>query len=120
MTADLEFVGWLCPCHRRVVRPEPDGTKPTFHLISKDEGTLKCNVNPDLWLETFVRPLETSRPSRPLIVCPGCPLELADDDLMGQRDHMTAHHPEIITQRLEEAGFRRGHDGRWIDCWASD
>jgi hypothetical protein len=53
--ASLEFVGWLCPCHRRVVRANEDGSKPDYHLISKDEGTLRCNISPDLWQETYVR-----------------------------------------------------------------
>lgn len=50
----VEFVGWLCPCHRRVVRPNPDGSKPDHHLISKDEGQLRCNISPDLWQRTYV------------------------------------------------------------------
>lgn len=54
----LEFVGWMCPCHKRVVRPDPDGNKPDYHLISKDEGELRCNISPDLWMETWVRPNE--------------------------------------------------------------
>lgn len=52
--SELEFVGWLCPCHRRVVRPNPDGSKPDHHLISKDEGTFRCNISPELWQRTFV------------------------------------------------------------------
>jgi hypothetical protein len=54
MPEGLEFVGWMCPCHRRVVRPNPDGSRPDYHLISKDEGTLRCNLSPDLWLRTWV------------------------------------------------------------------
>lgn len=56
---EMEFVGWMCPCHRRVVRPDENGNKPAFHLISKDEGTVQCNINPLLWQETFVKPLDT-------------------------------------------------------------
>jgi hypothetical protein len=54
----LEFVGWMCPCHRRVVRPDLDGRKPEYHLISKDEGETRCNIDPGLWMETWVRPHE--------------------------------------------------------------
>lgn len=49
----LEFVGWLCPCHRRVIRPI-DGEKPQSHLISKDEKVTKCNISPNLWQRTYV------------------------------------------------------------------
>ena len=52
----LEFVGWMCPCHRRVVRANDDGSKPAFHLISKDEGKTQCTLNPELWMECFVKP----------------------------------------------------------------
>jgi hypothetical protein len=34
--------------------------------------------------------------------------------------HMEAEHPEIIEQRMLEAGFRQDLDGRWFDPLASD
>lgn len=34
--------------------------------------------------------------------------------------HMNAAHPEVIEQRMRDAGFRRGPDGEWIDGWGTD
>lgn len=50
--------------------------------------------------------------------CPACQMRLPADDLMAQRAHITAAHPELVEQRLRSAGFRRDDDGEWIDCWA--
>lgn len=44
--------------------------------------------------------------------CPGCPLELPDDDLASQMRHMSSEHPEIIAERRAEAA-------RW-DGWEQD
>lgn len=44
--------------------------------------------------------------------CPGCDVELPEDDLLGQIRHMEAEHPEIIDERRAEAA-------RW-DGWESE
>jgi hypothetical protein len=46
------------------------------------------------------------------IRCPGCAVELDEDDLDGQRRHLEAAHPEIIEERLVE-------HRRW-DGWERD
>lgn len=51
------------------------------------------------------------------MTCPGCDLELPEEDLRAQVEHMEAEHPEIVAARLEAAGFRRDGD-RWIDTLA--
>lgn len=53
-------------------------------------------------------------PTPKTIRCPGCGLELPEDDLIAQKEHMEKHHPEIIADRLEKAGFRREGD-EWVD-----
>lgn len=40
-----------------------------------------------------------------LIKCPGCDLLLSESDGQGQVNHMTENHPEIIAERLREAGM---------------
>lgn len=47
--------------------------------------------------------------------CPGCGVEISDEDLHAQVEHMEAHHPEIIRERLERAGFEVRDDGTVID-----
>lgn len=47
--------------------------------------------------------------------CPGCDLRLAPDDLRTQVAHMEKEHPEIVAERLEEAGFEQQPDGSWVD-----
>jgi hypothetical protein len=48
----------------------------------------------------------------PLIACPGgCGLELPEDELRAQAEHMVIEHPEIVEQRRAEA---RRWDG-WED-----
>lgn len=63
------------------------------------------------------------------IPCPveGCPVEAVADDLVAQRNHMTApetlveEHAAFIEQRMVDNGFRRHPlTGEWIDIWASD
>ena len=54
------------------------------------------------------------------IKCPGCTVEHDEDDWEAQSEHMTRHHPEIIDQRLSEAGFVKQPDDSWYDAWASD
>lgn len=44
--------------------------------------------------------------------CPGCDVELPEDDLLGQIRHMETEHPEIIEERRAEAA-------RW-DGWESE
>lgn len=39
------------------------------------------------------------------IKCPGCDLELPEDDLGAQVEHMEQNHPEIIIQRLKKEGL---------------
>jgi hypothetical protein len=47
-----------------------------------------------------------------MIKCPGCALELPEEDFEGQRRHLLANHPDIISQRLME-------HKRW-DGWEQD
>ena len=47
-----------------------------------------------------------------MIKCPGCDLELDEDDLAEQDAHMTANHADIIAERRAEAA-------RW-DGWEAD
>jgi hypothetical protein len=44
--------------------------------------------------------------------CPGCGLELPEDDLAAQSAHMQTEHPEIIAERVAEAA-------KW-DGWEQD
>ena len=58
-----------------------------------------------------------------LIDCPApnCDVKHQEEDLWAQKEHMDGCHPEIIAQRLTDAGFRQDpRTGRWIDCWSSD
>ena len=38
-----------------------------------------------------------------LVKCPGCSVELPEDDLRAHVAHMEQFHPDIIEQRLREA-----------------
>ena len=40
-----------------------------------------------------------------MVKCPGCSLELPEDDPRAQMRHMDEAHPDIIAQRLKEAGI---------------
>lgn len=40
-----------------------------------------------------------------MVKCPGCSLELPENDLAAQMTHMDKYHPEIIAQRRREAGM---------------
>lgn len=53
------------------------------------------------------------------IRCPGCDLELPEDDVRAQKAHLESRHPEIIAERLESAGFRQ-EGGEWVDTLSSD
>lgn len=44
--------------------------------------------------------------------CPGCDLELPDDEILAQMQHMETAHPEIIAERRAEAA-------RW-DGWEDE
>ncbi len=55
-----------------------------------------------------------------LLKCPACDLELPEDDLRAQSQHLQAEHPDLIDQRRRTAGFVKGPEGRWHDAWASD
>jgi hypothetical protein len=46
------------------------------------------------------------------IKCPGCDLELEEDELREQVVHMDAEHPEIVAQR-------RAESAAW-DGWVND
>lgn len=50
--------------------------------------------------------------------CPSCDIDI--DDEWAQKRHMEINHPEVIEDRMVEAGFRRDHNGHWVDEWASD
>ncbi len=55
-----------------------------------------------------------------LIQCPGgCGLELPEDDFRAQKEHMEKNHPEIIAERLQNAGFRR-EGGEWVDTLSAE
>lgn len=47
-----------------------------------------------------------------MVKCPGCGLEMDEDDLRRQVGHMKEKHPEIVAERLVEAA-------RW-DGWVDD
>lgn len=46
--------------------------------------------------------------------CPGCGLLLPEDDFQGQIAHMSEAHPEIVSERLEQAGYA-WIGNRWVD-----
>lgn len=57
-----------------------------------------------------------------LIKCPGCDMKLPEQEAWAQIMHMEMYHPEIITKRLEAAGFKSiNKDGKrvWFDLLAS-
>jgi sarcosine oxidase delta subunit len=55
------------------------------------------------------------------IKCPGCDLELDEEDFAEQEAHMLAEHPDIVEQRLVESHFTRDPaTGKWEDGWAAD
>ena len=56
----------------------------------------------------------------PSVKCPGCDTLLPAEDLRTQGEHLQANHPEIIEQRMLDAGFRRGRNGDWIDDRVDD
>jgi hypothetical protein len=58
-------------------------------------------------------------PPPPMIQCPVCDMELPEDDIPEQLEHLKKRHPEILAERLEKAGFRQV-DGAWIDMLATD
>lgn len=47
------------------------------------------------------------------IKCPGCDLELDEEDFNEQTAHMLAEHPDILAQRAVE-------DHRKLDGWEND
>lgn len=50
------------------------------------------------------------------VKCPGCNARRDEDDILGQREHMMAEHPEIVERRLVDAGFERDErTGVWVD-----
>lgn len=51
-----------------------------------------------------------------MLQCPGCTLELPEDDLLAQREHMEQAHLDIIVKRLVAGGFLFDPEsGKWID-----
>ncbi|HVE80898.1 MAG TPA: hypothetical protein VNA68_02025 [Candidatus Dormibacteraeota bacterium] len=57
--------------------------------------------------------------SSTMIECPGCGHKMSEGDLKGQKNHMEQNHPEIITQRLTNAGFEQ-QEGKWVDTLAGE
>jgi hypothetical protein len=55
-----------------------------------------------------------------VIQCPVCQLQLRDDDLFAQSEHMKQNHLEVIAERLRQDGFRQEPDGTWIDLLATE
>ncbi|OGE83731.1 MAG: hypothetical protein A3B23_02055 [Candidatus Colwellbacteria bacterium RIFCSPLOWO2_01_FULL_48_10] len=55
---------------------------------------------------------QTRPPTSRVVKCPGCPLELSENDMAAQRAHMDTQHPEIVAKRLAEVERLRG--------WAND
>lgn len=52
---------------------------------------------------------------------PHCSVQHDEDDLISQKYHMDACHPDIVAQRLVEAGFVQDPaTGGWIDTKSSD
>jgi hypothetical protein len=59
-----------------------------------------------------------------MIKCPYCDFEI----IGGNRQfaarleviHMNQKHPEIVEQRLTDAGFVKDADGNWVDTRAAD
>lgn len=54
------------------------------------------------------------------IACPVCGFKLPTADLPGQKAHLEANHPEVIEQRLRDAGFEKDAEGNWYDLLAAD
>lgn len=57
--------------------------------------------------------------------CPYCPYEVTAEDPREAADeevaHMNAEHPDVVAQRLTDAGFVRDErSGGWIDTLAHD
>jgi len=45
------------------------------------------------------------KPAERMVKCPGCDLELPENDKASQIAHMEKNHPEIISQRLQEMSY---------------
>lgn len=54
----------------------------------------------------------TLSPDPGMIQCPGCSVELPEQDIAAQREHMEREHPEIVAER-------RAESARW-DGWEND
>lgn len=54
-----------------------------------------------------------------MIKCPGCDVMLPENEPWAQKKHMEERHPEIIADRMVNAGFRQ-EDGKWVDTLSSD
>lgn len=56
----------------------------------------------------------------PMIKCPGCEVRLPQADIDAQKAHMEAEHPDLIAERLTDAGFEEQDDGTWRDTLARE
>lgn len=45
------------------------------------------------------------------VKCPGCELELPEDDVQAQIQHMESRHPDLIASRHRGAGIRSEYTG---------
>jgi hypothetical protein len=51
--------------------------------------------------------------------CPYCEAVVLNTN--EEVEHMNKHHPEVIAQRLSEAGFHQNPvTGEWIDTWGAN
>ena len=50
--------------------------------------------------------------------CPYCGVTV--DTPLEENRHMNTEHPEVIAQRMIDAGFRLDEDGQWVDLLVND
>lgn len=58
------------------------------------------------------------------VTCPFCGVAVTVDDVtagvaQAEVEHMNTTHPDIVAQRLTDAGFARQPDGSWLDTKAT-
>ncbi len=67
---------------------------------------MKDNKTPNRQSVTKAQSKLSAVPETPTIKCPGCDLQLPEDDLNAQVQHMEQFHPEIIGERHRKVGIR--------------
>ena len=53
-----------------------------------------------------------------VVACPECGFEIRGGQISAEVAHMQKAHPEVIEQRLIDAGFIMREDGTWEDVLA--